>query len=73
MYTGRSKITRVHPPAETTPSQMAIMWACQVLLAAGCTVIATGAREFDIELPDGSWLAANTVAELCARARGLGR
>ncbi len=47
-----------------------VRWAASTLTRHGCTLYATEPG-WDIELPDGSWLAANDWRELAAAAKAV--
>jgi hypothetical protein len=51
--------------------QIATSWAASALAAKGCKLFAVSGGAWDIELPDGSWRAANDWRELCVVARSV--
>lgn len=48
----------------------AVSWAAQTITMAGA-VLHSHDEGWDVELPDGSWMAANSWQELCAIARSF--
>ncbi len=50
-------------------SRMAVHWAASQLTALGRKLHHAGRLSWDVEHPNGSWSACNSVAELCEEAR----
>lgn len=61
----------MNAPIDT--ARLAIDWAAATITVRGAQLFAADGGVWDVEMPDGSWRAANSPAELCDVARELTR